>query len=794
MHFDAATMSDPARAEPITYVTMIRTARPRNRRALRMGRARIAEILAKFLGPSMISLLCSLPVAGLELMVVCHESPMPSAVVVLTDVSVDPALSRAPIVVPLNELRQVDLGPGRSGPWSIRAEADSCWGPPSVWAGEPEMASDTVVLELEAAGKLDFGIKAEKIPQDLVVSFMHPGADSDAVERFEQTCTVTRGRGLCVVPARRLDVRLVAEGYAPVFLWDLEIVPGESLRLGDIELKQGASISGWVAVVGNADPRAEVSIWSQRVAEPRSQQEEQRLALTQSTVSTDERGHFVIPSLQVGGYALSARREGFASSVVEAEIDEAGQSVALDETLTLVPRSQLSVDLDPPLDPWGQPWHLRMTRETDETNIFENVAKGVAADRGTWTSPRMDPGQYFLSIVDSQGGTWKSQEISLLGGAESLFWSLDTVPVRGHVTLGGEPLKAEILFGSGSSAITFESEEDGTFRGHLPKEGIWPVRVEMLREARKARLAVDPVVIRRRSGKSYAEVELALPNTVLEGKVTKDGRPAKALVVALRREPPRRDGQDSSTKRASELSVWSDEEGVFEVLGLSPGPIEIRASDRFAESGWSSVVLVENETALVDLELTERLTVRGRVVAADGPVVGARVLVLVDGTGPASAATDVSGEFRLKLPSHVRTATVVVDPGSRGGIMLFPLRVGAEGGDDLLISLPRGQGQLTMKIDPGLHRSHAVRSLADLVPEGALFYNGAGISVRQVLSLFPPSGNLFDGAVPLPPLAEGQWLFCPRTANEGKVHCQPYQVFSGSSELVSVNTRGSVGH
>ncbi len=753
-----------------------------------MRRAHASRALARLFGLLLVSLVGSLPLAALELKVLCRESPVSSGTVFVTASAAEPAKSKATlaVTVPLNELQHVDFESERSGPWDIRAEVDGCWGPPVVWAAGPE-APNTIIIELEAAGKLDFGINAKQLPDDLAVSFMYPVEDPNRVERFEQACEVTNGRGLCVVPARRLDLRLVAQSYAPVFLWDLEIEPGATLRLGDIELKPGASISGWVVVVGDSDPSAEVSVWSRRVAEPRSTKEIQRRSLAELKVSTDEKGHFVVPGLEVGAYGLSARRNGFSSLSIEAKIDHAGQSVALTETLTLVPQSQLTVDLDPPLDPWRQPWHIQVTRETEEPNVFETVATGAAANHGTWVGPGMDPGQYSLSVVDSQGGTWRSEDVSLLGGPESLFWHIEVVPVRGSVTLGGEPLKADVLFGSGSNAIAFESGEDGLFRGHLPREGAWPVRVEMGTKTGGVRLAVDPVTVRRRSGKSYAEIELELPNTVLEGKVTKNGKPAKALVVALRKQTNSVAERNSGAKRASELVVWSDEEGAFEVLGLSPGPIEIRASDRTAESDWSSIDIVEDQPALVELELAERLTLRGRVVHRDHPVVGAKILVLLDGNLSTSAATGGSGEFRFKLPSYARSGDLIVDPGSSGGIVLASFRVESENDADMLISLPSGSGQLIMGIDPSIPPSPSVRSLADLVAEGMLFYNGAGVSIRQLLDFFPPNGRLFDGGIPLPRVAEGQWLFCPISTTEKKKDCQYFQVYSGSSELISAS-------
>lgn len=689
------------------------------------------------------------------------------------------------VPVQLGILREIEID--RSVPWKLIPRHEDCWSPGTSWDGSAER----IELEMLPAGSVVFDMESKRTPENVTVSFLRPAAEAEEL-RFVEPCQLDGSRARCLVPAGALDLRVEASGYAPSFFWNLAPRQGADTDLGSVRFVPGASIVGWVAGADleasegeSVDSRSAPVVEAQpvRTGVPRSRVEKSRKALTRSSARVDERGHFLLAGLEPGLYRVRARSETRSSQPIEVRLEEPGSAVEIEKVLTLLAKSEPSFFLDPHVDPWGQPWNLEISRRTEEPGVMAVVAKGAAVGSGSWTSPPLDPGEYQVSVYDTHGGAWRSETARLVGGPESLFWTIDVVPVRGELRLGEEPLETVVSFGEGSEAILFETDEGGIFEGSLPREGWWAVGIEV----DGGRQAVDPVEVRMRPGRSVAEIGLTLPATLLRGEITKEGEPVRALVVARRTEIDPAEPPEASARRGSELSVWSARDGSFRVSGLAPGLVELRASTGKAESEWTRVVLSEDREETVRIEIADRRALRGRISSAGGQVSGIRVLALLENGETVTTVTDATGGFELRVSSTVRSATLVLRPPG-GGISLAPLATTPEEQGEATIELPSGQGRLILGLAK-VPEGGRLRSLSDLLPEGTLSYRGAGVPVSRLADLFPPEGGLFEGGIPLPPLATGWWRFCPAGA-ETPGDCQEIQLLDGAS----VSIRPNPGH
>lgn len=112
-------------------------------------------------------------------------------------------------------------------------------------------------------------------------------------------------RFTCELPAGVRHLALKAQGFAAHYLWGAELVPGKPLAGGELKLRPGGSVVGWV--VGPApllaEGRTEV-VATPLVMEPVSTP----LAQAQQQVAgVDGRGFFQFFGLAPGHWSFSAR-------------------------------------------------------------------------------------------------------------------------------------------------------------------------------------------------------------------------------------------------------------------------------------------------------------------------------------------------------------------------------------------------------------------------------------------------------------------------------------------------------
>ena len=581
-------------------------------------------------------------------------------------------------------------------------------------------------------------------------------------------CQVTDRQWQCILPAGLWDLRIEADSHIPWRYWAVSIEPDQRLEIGALKLQAGSALAGWLRIDDQCQGESiELALEPAVSAAPLDPKAQSRRRMLSRKGVPDHRGYFQFGGLEEGAYILVARCGDLSSPRQEVQV-KAGETY-LNDPLELLPPAELVVDLDPKLDPWGEPWQLRLSKPLGNRTTFEEVAHSPTSPEGAWALTGLEPGTYELQILDSRTGHWLDRTFDLFSGEESLFIPIDVIPVRGRITQGGEGLATEILFGNGSNTIRMKSAEDGSFEGSLPEEGVWPLAIKAANDA--GHQAMEPLVIERRAGKRWAELEIHLPDTVLRGSVMAEGEAVpKAIVLGVR------GGLDSrstaSGKRRREIAVLTDAEGAFELLGLSPGEFEIQAYQRDRASEWVQVNLREgSEPVELVLELRRRRKIRGRLLGPSVQTVsGARIIGLPDVGLTTGAETRIDGSFEMKLQADARSIDLIVIPPSAG---IFFRRVAL--------------GEAT-ESEPHLNVTQEAGDLVVADPRSATFllFDGVAVPFDRLWGWLAPSNRLrphpVQGLV-VQGLTPGVWTVCSGHSFD-PTQCHNIELFAGQESLL----------
>ena len=488
-------------------------------------------------------------------------------------------------------------------------------------------------------------------------------AGSAEVPRTEIDCPIEpEGSFSCPVPAAALDLRLSVGDLIPVYRWGVDVPPWEEADLGVLRFERGASLAGWVEVAGGTldAENATVRVAPQTAGPARRREERQRRLRTIRESAVDRRGFFQVRGMRPGAYVVSATQPGFAvTRRGPVEVEPAGETY-LRDPLVLTPPLTLEVWIDPPLDPSGEPWALQIARLGELAPGSEEVEVSAdAAPDGSYALGGLSPGRYVVRVFGPGGEPLVWREVDLDRSTAPEWITVEVVEVDGTLRLGDEPLAGRVVFGgeSGGVRVAMEADEEGTFRGTLPRDGGWRIDVT----------AEDPRVRRRlwrriEAVDGQADVDLRLADTRIAGRVVDDrGHAVAGAVVKLL------ELEEAATP------IWdrSADEGSFELHGVEEGLVHLDATAVDGRVSDRRVVQVSEERHVEDVELVvrERETVAGRVVSPAGPVVGARVVAMVRRGGVATpfavtpqATSGLDGRFELELPPGTDGLDLVVHP------------------------------------------------------------------------------------------------------------------------------------
>lgn len=517
--------------------------------------------------------------------------------------------------------------------------------------------------------------------REAIVRWRAPG---DAGPWEAAGSVVSGGRIEAEVPAGTWDLAVKVAGCASDRREGTVVPPGATLDLGAVPAIPGASLVGRVAMrdgAAGALPK-EVRITLSPPGELPDASAPGRGAVLGREVRPSPSGEFHITSLAAGRQDLRVFATGFAREdrVVDLVPDV---ELELPGPILLSRPASLRIDLDPRLDPDGRPWRVDLL-ERGEAGRLPGSARTAPSSAGTvvFDGVRLK-GEYLASVRDGSGDTWRVQAVTIDSPRARLSLRLDRVPVSGKVTLGGEPLAADVVFGGRNAApsVSTRSGEDGEYRAELPRTGRW--RVAVVSEASGISRDLDVEVPEARDGLP-ARVDLALPATRLKVRILGDGgAPWKSsCLVRL---------QSVLTREHQTLHTLT---GEVETVGLESGEWLVSAESPRAVSETTTVSIEADGRHEVTLTLSETKLVKGVVVSDLGVPVPYSLLQPLRwdsrlDTFPSPARADALGRFELRVPPEVdRVGFVVVAPGHAVTTAVVPVdpsvvqtvRVPREGG------------------------------------------------------------------------------------------------------------------
>lgn len=179
----------------------------------------------------------------------------------------------------------------------VTLESDTCWAAPIA-----ATATDAAVVmrtwpRSEVHGRL-------RVPRNESPAGFTGEIQSSDIAKTRVECTAQKEMWRCIVPRTKFDLRLSADGYAPVYLWNVE-----QNDAGEIALTRGASITGWALADGNAAEGAMVSLSPESYAHT-----DARESLREQKIATNARGFFQFRGVAPGTYVLSATKRGRSSA------------------------------------------------------------------------------------------------------------------------------------------------------------------------------------------------------------------------------------------------------------------------------------------------------------------------------------------------------------------------------------------------------------------------------------------------------------------------------------------------
>ena len=640
----------------------------------------------------------------------------------------------------------IELGLERGLTWRLTVRADGLWAPETLILGRSDLQEVSVRLvptSILIARVETLAGQAE--PARLGVRFRSPDQTPAAPGAIDETadCPVEKDQWRCEIPSGTLDLRLRAAGFISHYLWEQKLPPKETVDLGVVKLAPGASISGWL-LTDDSSPLRDTTkvIATPQVTQPGTPRAEARHQSLATEARVTDRGFFQLAGLRPGAYVLHAEEKGFVPLRSVAVVVFEASETELQEPLVLTRPAELRVSVDPPVDFRGEPWSLMLVTPTST----EPTSSGRSGPDGTWTAPALKPDRYLLMITDSSGSRVASEEIAVEGTVMDHWVILEFIEVEGLVTLGGEPIEAQIAFGgsSGMTSVRMEADDEGRFHGSLPRPGTW--RVDVRSESAGVFRRLRAVEVEPLAGSSRARVDFELPGTRLEGEVVDiDGRGiARATVLAV--PVPREPGDPAEFPS----HVLTDLDGLFLFDGFEPATYRLQAirvdSGKKRVSEPVEVSLSEYDPPrLVRLVLAPPVPFRGRVLSGSAGVPGATVFARPIGGGSGislpSARTSPDGGFELNLPQGSSQAELtILAPG-----FLFYRQVLAvpETGESPILLEQQGGGTLVIRPVVPFDLSSGRGLPAGIWAEGVAIDLGT-LSHWSALNQGPPVGEMIE--------------------------------------------------
>ncbi|HEX8254754.1 MAG TPA: carboxypeptidase-like regulatory domain-containing protein [Thermoanaerobaculia bacterium] len=643
--------------------------------------------------------------------------------------------------------------------WRVELAAPGWWMDPVTVTLPP--SSTTVQLPLFRVatyrGTLA-GRPHAKIPNTLILVVESPPWSAHAVRNgAEFQCPVaTDGSWTCTVPATKLGFAIIAADYVPEYRWDIHLRPGKVGDAGVIRLREGGSVSAWIApIAAQADvppaQRPQVQAIVNRLVPSIPSAVTQRLMQPVAEAVVAPNGFVQLAPIDAGTYALEFRATGFATARIFPLTIIENRETTLRRAIELSAPVRVSVTVEPPVDPTGAPWKAEIHQGSAMGSAFDPrpVFSGHVAATGAIDVAGQSPGTFRVRISDAHGNRMAQEQFEVPpGGGAPVAIQIPVVRVRGKVRRSTSPLAATLWFGGehGVPRVELMSDDQGDFAGWLPHKGRWLVEVR----SRDGRISTAV----HTSVQQDEEVLIEIPATRVTGTVFKDQQAvANARVMML--------GPEGVL-----LKAFTDDDGAFAFHGALPGAYSVVASSRAGGGSSPFSFVLQNEKSEVEkirLSLRAPEVIVGRVMAGGLPVVAARIEVAAGGTG-GETITDIDGSFTAKVAAHADRVSLFVRAPGRA-LTAFARNIG----DSMDLELDARGGTLQFDI-------------TDRVDGMRLFQNGIAVPVQLLLGWAEGQGIALrkNSTVTVPNVAVGEYRLC-RVSSERAEHCANGTLLPGAT-------------
>jgi hypothetical protein len=314
-------------------------------------------------------------------------------------------------------------------------------------------------------------------PKVLTATTLAPRArTAEPPPKGKMDCPIdAQGKWSCALPTSTYDLVFEAAGFSPQYRWAVRVRPGKASDVGVVELKRGASVTGWAAVEEGAfDPASCRAHLAPYLSPGRGVEMAQKVAATTLETRVGKDGFFQFNAVPAGIYSLEVRQKGFApASLSPIEVRPLTET-SLREPLTLRRPFELLIAISPPVDWLGQHWRVEVNRVDSATpGVQAEAYAGSADEQGAVAVPGQAPGRFSVQVADSRENRLFFKFLNFSPAEARQEVELKLLTVQGTVKLGKEPLAATLWFGGlyGSPGVKMESGTDGKFHGVLPKDG-----------------------------------------------------------------------------------------------------------------------------------------------------------------------------------------------------------------------------------------------------------------------------------------------------------------------------------
>jgi len=551
------------------------------------------------------------------------------------------------------------LEPGTYHP-SATADAGYGQAEAAVHVGLAQSASD-VLIELHPAavvtGVVTIAGSDGKPCESGSVSLT--GKDGSSESRWGRTELDGSVKIRGVLPAS-YDVSVSCKDYLKRDDFDALVVGTDPIPAQQWEVESGFVATG-IVVDSNGDPIEGANVWASSVLKGRSGSQ------SWASDDTSAAGTFELKGLQTGTFKLNASKDGYIEPTDEVQIEVAGADAEGTE-ITLPAGGTVRgrvVGLD------GEP----VAGVTVRTQGGGWRARATTDDEGGFTLEGADPGEHrvyaskgWRKSLRAPGATdddLRGEMVTVVAGEVTeveLVVESQSGEVGGQVTAdGGEPVSDAFI------SCTRESDSAGSAAGGDRSRARWgssgarPILTDDDGRFTVGELSDGKYTIRafRKGGGEAVAEHIEVGTTDVELEIETTGS-MSGVVSVKGGSPPARFKVTAVDKKLGirESDSFYKTQGAWSLTELAAGDFEVTVTSDAGDAEATVSLAAGEEADGIELELTPRLEVSGRVLdlETDEPVPGIRVSInargggfniTMSGKGDQENVSDDAGNFTL---------------------------------------------------------------------------------------------------------------------------------------------------